>query len=215
MVGSSSQCKLCCRSASISPLHCEVTASDGTLWVTDLNSSTGTFVNDVRTRGKTRLAMGDRLRIGRLEFEVVIGPEANDEPQRCDPMSEFVSELEAPAFRTWVKSTGDGNADHSCPACGGPLVSRTGIHGVYWICSHYPRCEGRARLCPKCGVGPLLSDDGYFRCRHVGCDFTAPPCPACGIGMLVERKSKTGKPFLGCTEYRRRGQGPSCSYVHH
>lgn len=127
--------------------------------------------------------------------------------------SEFVGELEAPAFRSWVKSSGDGNAEHSCQVCGGPLVPRTGRHGVYWVCSHYPRCEGKARRCPKCGVGPLLSEGSYFRCRNVGCDFTAPRCPGCGIGMLVERESKRGNPFLGCTEYRARGQGPSCSYV--
>jgi len=126
--------------------------------------------------------------------------------------SEFVSELEAPAFRSWVRSSEAGAGDHACPVCGGPLVPRTGLHGVYWVCGH-SRCEGKARRCPKCGVGPLLSDGRYFRCRHIGCDFEASPCPSCKVGMLVERKSRTGNRFLGCTEYRRRGQGPSCSYL--
>jgi DNA helicase-4 len=126
--------------------------------------------------------------------------------------SEFVSELEGPAFRNWVRSTDAGGADDSCGVCGGPLVLRTGRYGAFWACGHYPLCEGKARRCPTCGVGALVSDDRYFRCTRVGCDFEARLCPACGVGMLVPRKSKTGKSFLGCTEYRRRGQGPSCSY---
>ena len=127
--------------------------------------------------------------------------------------SKFVSELEGPAFRTWVRSSDAGSADHSCAVCGGPLVLRTGRYGAFWACGHYPLCEGKARRCPRCGVGQLLSDDSYFRCAQVDCDFRARLCPACKVGMLVQRTSKTGKPFLGCTEYRRRGQGPSCSYA--
>lgn len=127
--------------------------------------------------------------------------------------SEFVRELEAPAFRTWVRSTDAGNVEHSCPVCGGVLVPRAGRHGPSWVCSHSPRCDGKAHGCPKCGVGPLLSDDRDFRCAQVGCDYRVGLCPACKVGMLVERKSKTGNRFLGCTEYRRHGQGPSCSYT--
>jgi DNA helicase-4 len=125
--------------------------------------------------------------------------------------SEFVRELEAPSYRTWVRSSDAGSAEHSCPVCGGVLVPRVRRDRISsWVCGHYPRCEGKARGCPKCGVGPLLSDGGHFRCRHVGCDFEARPCPACKVGTLVERESKTGNRFLGCTEYRRPRQGPSC-----
>jgi predicted component of type VI protein secretion system len=93
LVGSSPQCKLCCQSVAISPLHCELTADRGKLWVSDLGSLTGTFVNDVRTTGRTPLAPGDRLRVGRLEFEVVITPEQDYQAPHCDPMSDFVSDL--------------------------------------------------------------------------------------------------------------------------
>ena len=99
LVGSSTECKLCCKSAAISPKHCELNPTQDALWVNDLDSQTGTFVNDVRTVGKTRLAMGDRLRIGRLEFEVVIVPQPESHHPRRepaalrDPMSEFVSDL--------------------------------------------------------------------------------------------------------------------------
>lgn len=30
----------------------------------------------------------------------------------------------------------------TCPTCGGPMVSRTSQHGVFWGCKDYPRCKG-------------------------------------------------------------------------
>ena len=58
--------------ATVSRLHCRVTATDEGLEVVDLDSTNGTFVNDARvTRGA--LAAGDKLRVGRVEFEVVKG----------------------------------------------------------------------------------------------------------------------------------------------
>ena len=98
LVGSSAECKLCCQSPTISAQHCVLSPNRDALWVHDLDSETGTFVNDVRSVGKTRLLMGDRLRIGRLEFEVVITAEPESTPRRDqasepDSMSEFVSDL--------------------------------------------------------------------------------------------------------------------------
>jgi pSer/pThr/pTyr-binding forkhead associated (FHA) protein len=54
----------------ISRVHCRLTASrDEALDVEDLTSTNGTFVNDERVERAT-LAVGDRLRIGRLELIV-------------------------------------------------------------------------------------------------------------------------------------------------
>ena len=55
--------------ALVSRLHCRLTAGDDQLEVLDLKSTNGTFVNDKRV-AKARLAKGDRLRIGRVEFTV-------------------------------------------------------------------------------------------------------------------------------------------------
>lgn len=93
LIGSSDDCKLCCRSNAISPHHCELTTTQGALWVNDLGSHTGTFVNDVRTVGKTRVTTGDRLRVGRLEFEVVLVAEPPGGRPRRDSISEQVSDL--------------------------------------------------------------------------------------------------------------------------
>jgi len=29
-----------------------------------------------------------------------------------------------------------------CPDCDGPMVSRKGIHGIFWGCKNYPDCKG-------------------------------------------------------------------------
>jgi hypothetical protein len=48
----------------VSLRHARLVVQDGTVLVRDLGSSNGTFVNDERVGGGTRLAEGDRLRIG-------------------------------------------------------------------------------------------------------------------------------------------------------
>ena len=55
--------------ALVSRLHCRLTAGDDQLEVVDLESTNGTFVNDKRV-AQAKLAIGDRLRIGRVELTV-------------------------------------------------------------------------------------------------------------------------------------------------
>lgn len=53
-----------------SSLHARVFPRDGEVWVEDLGSTNGTFVNDERLAGPSRLQRGDRLRVGRTVLEV-------------------------------------------------------------------------------------------------------------------------------------------------
>ncbi|MBI3265085.1 MAG: FHA domain-containing protein [Acidobacteria bacterium] len=56
--------------AMVSRLHCRLSvSSDGQLEVTDLDSTNGTFVNGRRVE-TTKLAAGDRLKVGRAELRV-------------------------------------------------------------------------------------------------------------------------------------------------
>ena len=55
--------------ALVSRVHCRLTAGDDKLEVVDLKSTNGTYVNDRRI-DKANLAIGDRLRIGRVELTV-------------------------------------------------------------------------------------------------------------------------------------------------
>lgn len=59
--------------ALISRLHCRLTAEPSDqLVVEDLGSTNGTLVNGRRV-GRTILKPGDRLTVGRIEFEVLTG----------------------------------------------------------------------------------------------------------------------------------------------
>lgn len=50
---------------SVSRFHCEFILDDlGDYWVVDLNSTNGTYINEVRHSGKTKLNRSDRVRIG-------------------------------------------------------------------------------------------------------------------------------------------------------
>ena len=55
--------------ALVSRLHCRLEAGLDSLEVFDLESTNGTYVNDKRV-DRARLAIGDRLRVGRVELTV-------------------------------------------------------------------------------------------------------------------------------------------------
>lgn len=59
--------------ALVSRVHCRFTAlEDGSLEVTDLDSTNGTFVNGRRV-ASARLSPGDRLQVGRVELVALRG----------------------------------------------------------------------------------------------------------------------------------------------
>lgn len=73
--------------------------------------------------------------------------------------------------------------DKKCPKCGGKLVVKRGPYSNFLGCENYPKCKH---------TEPILSDV---------------PCPkGCG-GYLVERKSKRGRIFYGCSKY------PQCDFI--
>lgn len=53
-----------------SSIHARLYQRDGTLWVEDLGSTNGTWVNAERVGGPTRLGKGDLLQVGGTVFEV-------------------------------------------------------------------------------------------------------------------------------------------------
>ena len=116
----------------------------------------------------------------------------------------------------------------SCPRCGGELVARSGRFGPFVACANAPDCEYRRsaraepsadeptdEICPTCGK-PMVIRLGRFG-RFIACsDYptckTTKPvgigvfCPKDG-GELVERRSKRGRTFYGCSNY------PACDFV--
>jgi predicted component of type VI protein secretion system len=56
----------------ISRLHCSVKVGEGKVIVQDLGSRNGTFLNGVQLNGPVEAKVGDILRVGRLQFELLI-----------------------------------------------------------------------------------------------------------------------------------------------
>ena len=86
VIGSAEDANMRCLSKVISPHHCELTVGDDQVTVRDLDSETGTFLNGDRLSETHQLEHGDRLKVGRLEFEVEF-------ELASDPVSKFVSDL--------------------------------------------------------------------------------------------------------------------------
>ncbi len=71
-----------------------------------------------------------------------------------------------------------------CEKCGKPMVIKVGRYGKFMACSGYPECKN---------VKKIINDTGA-------------ECPKCG-GKIIQRKSKRGRVFYGCSEY------PKCDFV--
>jgi DNA topoisomerase-1 len=118
-----------------------------------------------------------------------------------------------------------------CPECGQPLLSRWGRFGKFLACSAYPECKytrdlsGNGRgpdeptdeICPTCGkpmvikhgrFGKFIACSGYPECKTTKPVTLGIACPEPGCeGQLVERRSRKGRFFYGCSAY------PACTYV--
>jgi DNA topoisomerase-1 len=103
-------------------------------------------------------------------------------------LSKFYNDFEPllnTAFKGMEKDTPEATGE-KCPECGSDLVIRTGKYGKFVACSAYPTCK-------------------YVKKEEKKtveiCD-----CPKCG-GKIVEKNTKRGKIFYGCTNY------PKCKYA--
>ena len=88
--------------------------------------------------------------------------------------------------------------NHVCPRCGNTLVVRKGKRGEFVGCSNYPHCNYMEDM----DGNPLGQEK-----KTVEIPEDAPLCPQCGVGHLIEKKSRWGKTFIGCSNY------PSCHYI--
>jgi DNA topoisomerase-1 len=121
--------------------------------------------------------------------------------------------------------------DVKCPECGRPMLIRWGRRGRFLACSGFPECKGTLPLegeeqeapqetneqCPECG-SPMVIKSGRFG-RFLACSrypeckgrkplavTTGVRCPKDG-GDLLERRSKRGRTFYGCSNY------PKCDFT--
>jgi len=122
--------------------------------------------------------------------------------------------------------------EEKCPRCGKPLVIRDGRFGRFKACSGFPSCTFKEslrkiettnldELCPTCGAqlvqkkgryGFFVACSTYPKCNYIKKAKTEKretgiACPlGCG-GMILERKTKRGKVFFGCSHF------PKCRFA--
>jgi DNA topoisomerase-1 len=71
----------------------------------------------------------------------------------------------------------------ACPVCGRPLVRKHGRFGEFIACTGFPECK-------------------YTRPLGIGIT-----CPQCKVGEVVERRSRRGRIFYGCSTW------PACNFT--
>ena len=96
----------------------------------------------------------------------------------------FEKDLEAADKNVERVKLSDRVSDVVCDKCGAQMVYKVGRFGEFLACPNYPECRN---------TKPVMKE-------------TASVCPKCG-GKVVERKSKKGRLFYGCSNY------PECDFV--
>jgi adenylate cyclase len=71
MIGRGTDATILVEAASVSRQHASIRRQGKDYWLTDLGSSNHTYINDFVVRSAQKLASGDRLRFGNVEFEFV------------------------------------------------------------------------------------------------------------------------------------------------
>src|SRR5262245_59341902 len=72
LIGRDPQCHLRPASPLINKRHCALLNCENRVFVRDFGTPNGTLINGNPIKGETSLANGDRLKVGPLEFRVVV-----------------------------------------------------------------------------------------------------------------------------------------------
>ncbi|WP_300493209.1 UvrD-helicase domain-containing protein [uncultured Methylophaga sp.] len=102
-----------------------------------------------------------------------------------------------------------------CPSClEGQLVPIEGQYGLFYACSlGKDYCPTIIKACPECGNAPFVMNETHYLCASAECGYKAERCPVCETGILKQRfNSKTQQPFLGCTNFIKRGD-EKCTFT--
>jgi len=130
-----------CHSEAISRRHCEIRVAGFDVTIVDLNSRNGVHVNGRIVQQECRLRTGDRLAIGRLEFELII--ELPKPRPGHDPLGDSVCELLLEADRS---ETGVASADDSADSRWYKIEPCDPRVDPYEGMSHKERLQAKARM---------------------------------------------------------------------
>ena len=128
-----------------------------------------------------------------------------------------------------IKESMTEKTDIKCEKCGSPMVIKWGRNGRFLACSAYPDCKFTRPMpgeedkyktdvkCEKCGsdmvvktgrFGRFLACSAYPDCKNTKPITLGIPCPREGCkGEILEKKTKGGRVFYGCTKY------PKCDFA--
>jgi DNA topoisomerase-1 len=130
----------------------------------------------------------------------------------------------------------DAFQNENCEKCERPMVLKKGRYGQFLACSGYPDCKNTRRIlrgedgsletkkdqlleekCPKCDnqlvikhgrYGEFTACSAYPDCKYIKQKEVGVACPKENCpGQVVERRSRRGKLFYGCSEY------PNCDFT--
>jgi DNA topoisomerase-1 len=124
--------------------------------------------------------------------------------------------------------------DEVCDQCGKKMVVKWGRNGRFIACSGYPKCRNTKEIgdnqpktddvpidinCEICSApmvrkkgryGDFIACSTYPKCKSTRSLPTGIPCPKPGCnGELSQRRTKTGRVFYGCSEFKNTG----CDFV--
>ena len=129
---------LCIPCRNVSSLHAEILEKEDGLWVYDLNSTNGTFVNGERITKKARIEQGDRLKIGSCTYEVecssiglgrvamsTIENVVESEESPLDRFDQLIDSGATPNFQPIVDISG-----HSTSRVGFEVLGRSRLFGL-------------------------------------------------------------------------------------
>lgn len=88
VIGRAADCDLQVDCSMVSRRHCELTCRDERLYIRDLDSHNGTFVNKEKANGQQELGPGDTIAIGMRMYRVVLHPvetRSRSRPNVVDP----------------------------------------------------------------------------------------------------------------------------------
>jgi pSer/pThr/pTyr-binding forkhead associated (FHA) protein len=100
IIGRHEQADLKITNPQVSVYHCSIVIRGNEVWVRDMDSTNGTFINDERVKGEERLGIGDRLQVGPAVFEIIqeatgVIPEENHDNYSSTQLN--IPEAPAPA----------------------------------------------------------------------------------------------------------------------
>lgn len=92
-IGRDLECDIRISDSDVSRKHCELLIRNGELFVVDLESRNGTYINDIAIQAETPLHPGEQLRVGPMVFELLgtrttLKKPTNLEPDTAAPLSD-------------------------------------------------------------------------------------------------------------------------------